>query len=244
MIKRTEAIVLKNKPFADADLIVTYLTRKYGLINVHAKSPKKIKSRFGSSLEPLTYSNISFFGKEDASLPRLIQSDIINPFQPLREDFSSLTKIYEMLKLCLTFLPEREPAEEVFILLLNTLLKIGANSDSKIFRLYYKIRFLDIAGLLPSLDICGRCGTPPDTNRRHYLFYIADGSIICNNCAKNERNPFILSKGSLNFFGSILRWNHSSVDRIKAPEKLISELLELINSHINYIIGSKFVPKL
>lgn len=240
MIKRTEAIVLKTTSFGDADLIVTYLTRKYGLVRAFAKSPKKIKSKFGSSLEPLTHSHISFFGKEETPLPRLIQSDIIQPFQSLREDFTSLMKIYEMLELCLTFLPEREPNEENYRLLLNTLIKMEENSDQRICRLYYKLKFLDIAGLLPGLDACGRCGRLPGTNRYH-SFYISDGSIICSNCLRNGKKPLVFSEGSLKFYKSILKWNYSTIDRIKAPEHLISELLGLINSHINHVIGTKTV---
>jgi len=240
MIKRTEAIVLKNTPFADADLIVTYLTRKYGLMKAFAKSPKKIKSRFGSSLEPLTYSNISFFGKEETPLPRLTQSDIIRPFQSLREDFIYLMQIYEMIELCLAFLPEREPDEENFELLLNALLRLEGKCNQKICSLYYKLNFLDIAGLLPGLEVCGRCGKAQNSSKYH-RFYIADGSIICGNCYKNEKDSIILSESSLRFCRSILKWNYKTIDRIKAPEYLISELTGIINSHINNVISSRAI---
>jgi len=63
MLKRTEGIVLKTNPFGEADLIVTCLSKDYGILKTFAKSPRKIKSRFGSSLEPLTHSKISFWGK-------------------------------------------------------------------------------------------------------------------------------------------------------------------------------------
>ena len=82
MLQRTEGIVLRTFPFGEADLIVTYLTPDFGLIKLFAKSPRKFKSRFGSSLEPLTHSKISFWGKEDAPLPKLTQSDIMQPFRP------------------------------------------------------------------------------------------------------------------------------------------------------------------
>ena len=48
MLRRTEGIVLRTFPFGEADLIVTFLTADFGLIKVFAKSPRKIKSRFGS----------------------------------------------------------------------------------------------------------------------------------------------------------------------------------------------------
>jgi DNA repair protein RecO (recombination protein O) len=47
MLHRTEGIVLKTTPFGEADLIVTYLTRDCGILKTFAKSPRKIKSRFG-----------------------------------------------------------------------------------------------------------------------------------------------------------------------------------------------------
>ena len=108
MLKRTEGIVLKTIPFGEADLIVTYLTYDFGLIKAFAKSPRKIKSRFGSSLEPLTYSKISFWGKEDANLPRLTQSDIILPFKSIRERLDCFLKASEIIELTVNTLPEHE----------------------------------------------------------------------------------------------------------------------------------------
>lgn len=238
MLKRTEAIVLRNSSFADADLLVTYLTKRFGLVKVFAKSPKKIKSRFGSSLEPLTYSNISFFGKETTSLPRLTQSDIIKSFQSLREDFKSFLQIHEMLELCINFLDEKEPNDKIFRLLFETLSKIESGGNQMICRLYFKLKFLEIVGLLPNLDVCARCGQIA-ANKRYHTFYISDGSIICSSCSKNEKQPFVISEGALKFCRSILKWNSTLIDRIKAPENLVSELLLLLNAHINYAIGSR-----
>src|SRR5271157_3672479 len=132
MLKRTYGIVLKSSVFGEADLIVTYLTPHYGLLKAFAKSPRKVKSRFGSSLEPLTYARISFFGKEEASLPRLTQSDIIRPFHSLRGDFNRLLNVSEILELCLNFLPEREPAPEIFKLLLHMMTTLESHGDKKL----------------------------------------------------------------------------------------------------------------
>src|SRR4030043_951476 len=121
MLRRTEGIVLRTIPFGEADLIVTYLTPDFGLLKTFAKSPRKIKSRFGSSLEPLTCSNISFWGKEDSSLPRLVQSDIVHPFHSLRSSLKSFLKVSEIFELTLNFVPERDANSRVYSLLMNTL---------------------------------------------------------------------------------------------------------------------------
>ncbi len=98
MLKRTEGIVLRTIPFGEADLIVTYLTPDFGIIKLFAKSPRKIKSRFGSSLEPLTHSKIAFWGKEDTALPRLTQSDILHPFHSIRDSLDCFSKVNDNQK--------------------------------------------------------------------------------------------------------------------------------------------------
>ncbi|MEW6214704.1 MAG: DNA repair protein RecO [Nitrospirota bacterium] len=127
MLKRTEGIVLKTTPFGEADLIVTYLTLDFGLLKAFAKGPRKIKSRFGSSLEPFTHSRISFWGKEDTTLPRLTQSDIIYSFQTIRDTLSCFLKVSEIAELTMHFIPERDVNKKVFSLLLNTLHDIENN---------------------------------------------------------------------------------------------------------------------
>ena len=83
------------------------------------KVPGKSRADFGGSLEPLTQSKISFWGREDAPLPRLTQSDILNTFQTLREEFTSFLKLSEILELILSFLPERDANKMAYVLLLR-----------------------------------------------------------------------------------------------------------------------------
>ncbi len=241
MLKRTEGIVLKNFPFGEADLIVTYLTRDSGVLKVFAKSPRKIKSRFGSSLEPLTYSAISFIGKEDANLPKLTQSDILRPFHTLRENYLRFVDISDMLQLNIKFLPERERHTEFFNLLLSTLFKIESDSSNMLYTLYYRIKFLEIAGYLPSLNICGRCGKRIDGNLKNSTpenggnFYIAHGAIICEKCS-TDLNDFIrVSTAALKFYMSLVKWQLSNISRINAPDYLLSEIGNVINSHIKWL---------
>jgi len=249
MLKRTHGIVLKNTVFGEADLIVTYLTPHYGLLSAFAKSPRKIRSRFGSSLEPLTYARISFFGKEEAALPRLTQSDIIKSFHVLRSDFKRLLNVSEILELCLNFLPKREPAPDIFKLLLHMMTTLESNADNKLFYLFYKMRFLRAAGYLPGLSVCAKCGENREISRHH--FYIAHGSIICSRCFTPPRKVFgfpgtpiplagdsiPLSHSALRFYESLLKWDPSAIYRVNAPAHLVDELTGIIDAHIRYVLG-------
>lgn len=237
MLRRTEGIVLKTTPFGEADLIVTYLTYDYGVIKTFAKSPRKIKSRFGSSLEPLTLSKIGLWGKEDATLPRLTQSDIVMSFQSIRERFECFLKISEIIELTLNFLPEAEANKNVFSLLLKTLKASEKNCNMLLTIILYKIKFLNLIGYAPRLTGCGRCG------RSGYSFYVSHGSILCEMCAGSIDRPIKLSPGTIKLYESLSKWDISLSERIKPSQNLLSELSNMINDHIRYTISRPLKSK-
>jgi len=240
MLHRTEAVIFKTTPFSEADLIVTAFTLDYGLVNAFAKSSRKIKSRFGSSLEPLTYAKISFWGREESTLPRLTQSDIIKPFQSLRERSGYYFRVMEIIELTLSLLAERETNRECFHLLITTLNRIenGRSENGEVFNtILYKLRLLDMVGYGPRLEGCARCGTSG------YNFYISHGSIICGTCAQGMDSPMRLSLGLIRLYASLRKWDISKIDRIKMTGTLLAELSEVLNSYIQYTIAKPLKTK-
>jgi DNA repair protein RecO (recombination protein O) len=259
MLKRTEGIVLKTFPLGEADLIVTCLTPDYGTIKFFAKSPRKIKSRFGSSLEPFTHIKISFWGKEDTALPRLTQSDIIHPFQSLRDNLHCFLKLSEIIELTISFIPERDINHKAYSLLLGTLqdiennlagfplLKKGGEVDlirhksgiacRDLLLNHYKTKFLEFVGFAPKLDVCGRC------IKKGHHYYQSQGSILCEQCAIVESArrdigpPIKLSPPVQKFYADLLAWDTTKIKRIKPSDTLLSELSDIINIHIKYILS-------
>ncbi|HBG92264.1 MAG: DNA repair protein RecO [Nitrospirae bacterium GWF2_44_13] len=233
MLKRTEGIVLKTIPFGEADLIVTFLSYDFGLIKAFAKSPRKIKSRFGSSLEPLTYLKIAFWGKEDANLPRLTQSDIILPFKSLRERLDCFLKASEIIELTVNMLPEHEANKKIFTLLLDILKTMEKDCAALHTVIMYKVKFLDLAGYAPRLDGCARCG------KSGFSFYVSHGAILCENCATgaDSHAGMVLSQGSIKLYESLRKWDNSLAGRIKPSGNLFAELSGMINDHIRYTLS-------
>ncbi|GMT47171.1 MAG: DNA repair protein RecO [bacterium] len=233
MLKKTEGIVLRNRPHLDADLIVTYLTPSHGILNLYAKSPRKIGSRFGSSLEPLTYARISCFGKEQAALPRLTQSDIVKTFNILRESTDSFIRISEVLELTLRLLPEREPNRMVFPLLLNMLLSLEGEPGNLLYLTFYKLRILSLAGFAPRVGQCVRC------ERIAERFYFSEGSTVCRSCAGTADGSIELSPPVQRVYNYLMRTGPATVRRLRLTEEVHSGLEALINSHINYTVVGK-----
>jgi DNA repair protein RecO (recombination protein O) len=237
MLQRTEGIVLRTHQFGEADLIVTYITRDFGIVKTFAKSPRKTKSRFGSSLEPLTFSRLSFWGKEDAALPRLTQSDIIHPFSSLRESLSCFVRVSELIELTLHFIPERDASRNVYALLMQTLSAMEASCGSPLIPIFYKVKLLELAGYLPSLHACGRCGGRGDT------FHIAHGTVLCGKCSEGAEITSRLSPGVRTFFLSLLKWEMSKIGRLRPAHVILAELSVLIDEHVRYLMEKELKTK-
>jgi DNA repair protein RecO (recombination protein O) len=237
MLHRTEGIVLKSDPFGEADLIVTHLTSGYGIIKTFAKSPRKIRSRFGSSLEPLTYSKISFWGKEDAALPRLTQSDIIYPFDSIRGTLKSFLSVSEIIELTLSFMPERDANRKVYSLFMETLRAVETGNGTALLFISYKLKFLEIVGYLPRLGSCGRCG------RKGNAFYLSHGTVLCERCSEGYEASFPILPAAVHLYSCLLGWSFSKINRIKPSETLIKELSTLIDEHVKYIMERNLKTK-
>ncbi|MDA8083571.1 MAG: DNA repair protein RecO [Nitrospiraceae bacterium] len=229
MLQRTEGIVLRTNSFGEADLIVTYLTADHGILKTFAKSPRKIKSRFGSSLEPLTCSKIAFWGKEDASLPRLTQSDIIHSFEAVRSSLQCFLRASEVIELILHLLPERDASRNAYALLMTMLRSFEQECGNRLLLLYYKIRLLKIAGYLPKIDACGRCGGVSRS------FFLSHGTVLCEGCSRGTGGAFLLSAGAVSLFTNLVVWTSSKIDRIRPSERQMDELSRLIDEHVRQV---------
>src|ERR1044072_1943275 len=73
----TEALILRSYNLAEADKIVVCLSRSAGLIRGVAKGCRKLKNRFGASLDPFTLINLTYYEKENRELVSFRQAEIL-----------------------------------------------------------------------------------------------------------------------------------------------------------------------
>ncbi len=237
---KTEGIVLRAFNYGEADLIVTYLTADRGIIKGFAKSPRKIKSRFGSSLEPFTHARVSFWGKEHSNLPKIVQSDIIQPFSHVREDINDFLRLSHIIELLLSLYPEGISNKKIFYLFLQCLSYLEqaaaqifcAEVDKNALYLLFKIRLIAILGYAPMLKQCGRCG-------QRGLFYPSEGAVLCVRCAPIGARPMQTSKAAVSFYEHGLTWPLSNLMRVKPSADIVGELIALLDEHLRHVLGKE-----
>ncbi|MBC8413602.1 MAG: DNA repair protein RecO [Nitrospira sp.] len=241
MITKTEGIVLKTLKYGEADLIVTYLTPDRGLIRAFAKSSRKTKSRFGSSLEPLTHARIALWGKEQTSLSKITQADILNSFHPIRENYNDFVYVSKLAETLISFTPEAIPNIRLFAFFLN-ILNIIKDTDlqgSTSLHIISQIRLLKHLGFAPRLSSCGRCGG------MSHDFYPDAGTTLCPSCVKDPRHqskPFVkISNQAIHFYSHCIEWPIDKSNRLKPNQGTLAELSGILDRHVSFMLSKKLM---
>src|SRR5688572_21107328 len=161
----TEALVLRTYNFGEADKIVVCLTRAAGLVRGVAKGCRKLKSRFGASLEPFTVVRISYYHKENQELVSLRQAEIIKSHFDLSSHAEVLAGLAYMGDLVIEFSPPYEPNEKLFRMVTACLDAISeSQADLQIILRYFEVWLLKLEGFLPDIRRCGECHRGFDEN--------------------------------------------------------------------------------
>jgi DNA repair protein RecO (recombination protein O) len=157
----SEAVVLRTWPVNEADLIVSFLTRDYGRLKGVAKSALKSRKRFGGALEPMTVSRAFFAERPRQELVRLDQLEIIRSPLSAPVDHVRLAVLSFYAELLDEALPEHDPQETVFRLLLAVLEQTTAQTTSEqpwMPLTYFSLWMTRLMGLLPDIAHCTACG--------------------------------------------------------------------------------------
>jgi DNA repair protein RecO (recombination protein O) len=157
-LRETEAIVLRTYRLGEADKIVSLLTRQLGRLRGAATGAQRPKSRYGSSLEPLSYIRLWLFERERRDLLRLNSAEILESFFEMQKDYRVQVAAQYLAEVAERFLPEREVNERAFRLVLAVLRGMKASREVNRPLLYFNYWLLRLGGFLPELGRCHNCG--------------------------------------------------------------------------------------
>jgi DNA repair protein RecO (recombination protein O) len=117
--RQSEAFVLRTYPYREADLVVSFLARDRGKLRGIANGVRRPKSRFGSGLERLSHVRAFYYQKETQELVKLDGCELLAPPVFLRADYPALVALDFLTEVTEHVLPEHEPNEKFFRLLLS-----------------------------------------------------------------------------------------------------------------------------
>jgi DNA repair protein RecO (recombination protein O) len=182
-VYESEAIILQTYPLGEADRLVSFLSRSMGRVRGVAAGARRTMSRFGSTLESLSHVQMYFYERPNRDLVRINQCELIESFLDAFSDYASGIALAILSEVTETVLPDHEPADANFRLLLLTAQTIKNTGKPELPLAYFALWTVRLGGWLPQLDACARCGRALDLNEAAY--FSPNASAIC--CCKCRR---------------------------------------------------------
>ena len=185
-LRETEAIVLQTYRLGEADKIVSLFTRQFGRLRAAAGGAQRPKSRYGGTLEPLSYIRLWLFERENRDLLRLNSAELVESFFDMQRDYRLQLAAQYLAEVAERLLPEREVNERAFRLLLAVLRALKTTGEIERPLLYLNYWLLRLGGFLPDLDRCFNCGQRLGETGGFY----GRGSegLLCLDCRKGVRD--------------------------------------------------------
>src|SRR5215472_9856654 len=85
--RETEAIILKTFALGEADRLVSFLGRSSGRMRGVAAGARRIKNRYGSTLELLAHVQLWYVERETRELVRIQQAELLESFHQAQSDY-------------------------------------------------------------------------------------------------------------------------------------------------------------
>lgn len=229
--RESEAIILRTYPLGEGDRLVSFLSRSDGRVRGVASGARRTKSRFGSTLELMSYVRIWFFERENRDLVRINQCELLQTFLSAQENYDLSVGFALVSEVTETVLPEHEASDAMFRLLLVTARTIGAAGNILLPLAYFTLWTVRLGGWLPLLDRCSRCGRE-FKNEPAYHSPFAPG-LTCGDCRSTGAAAFSVAPRALAKRMVTEKLEGLAEEKI-APEasaELTNFMLDLIEHH-------------
>jgi DNA repair protein RecO (recombination protein O) len=158
--RETEAIILKTFPLGEADRLVSFLGRSSGRMRGVAAGARRIKNRYGSTLELLAHVQLWYVERETRELVRIQQAELLESFHKAQSDYALSTNLALVSETIERVLPEHEQNEPMFRLILLTVRELERRGNGALPVSYFAFWTVRLAGWLPRFDVCAECGKP------------------------------------------------------------------------------------
>lgn len=234
MIVRTEAIPLRSLAYGETSQIVTLYTREMGTVAVLAKGARQSKSRFGSALQPMSYTQAVYYFKEGRELQTLSECSHLVPLNGIGRSLKKITVGLRIVELTRMLLPDPDPNPRAFNLLLQVLMQLD-RAERRVgnLLLYFQLRLSSLLGFDPDFDGDTVRSLAPSGG----LFVPATGVILP---ATASERGIQATRAALRAFAICSRADLDTVMRLELDPGQEAETAHLVESFVRYHVAEHY----
>jgi len=237
--RETEAIILKTFPLGEADRLVSFLGRSSGRMRGVAAGARRLKNRFGSTLELLSHVQLWYVERETRDLVRIQQAELLESFHKAQSDYGLSTGLALVSEIAEQVLPEHEVSEPMFRLILLTVREIERRNGVALPLSYYAFWTVRLAGWLPRFDACATCGKPFGKQPAFYAGWFP--GLVCEEHRHSGMKPLSAQSRELaeRFAGERLDRFDAAIESSPAVKELRGAGLDWIEHHTERELKSR-----
>ena len=233
-IIRTEAVVLRSLDYGETSQIVTLLTPEAGKLGVIAKGARRTKSSFGSSLQPMAYTQIVYYYKPTRDLQVLSESSHVESFHHLRRTLQSITIGLRIVELVDALTEEEDPQPEVFAMTVQALRRLD-RTEARAANLwpYVQLRLARLLGIAPAIERANVEAVEEDglLSRGNGGVYPADAT---------PEAPLRASRAALRAYAVFARADLDTVMRMELAPDVRREVEALVRDFLRYHVEDAY----
>jgi DNA repair protein RecO (recombination protein O) len=232
---QTEAVVLRTIDYSETSRIVTLFTQASGKMGVIAKGARAARSRFGSTLEPMSRISTVIHVRPGRDLQILSEASHVDHHPTLRADLARVESGIRMIELVNALLPDREANQPVFALLAGSLTALDQAPGRTVnIWPFFQIRLATLLGFGPSFakeDIQALEG-------EHGFLDLHSGRI--GSSMDEGWTPLRASRTTLRAFAIMARAELSDVLRMELSIGESQEVGQLIRSYVQHHVEESY----
>lgn len=226
----TRGVVLSARSLMEFDRVVLLLTEKLGVVSAYVKGARRQKGTMASATEQLAYADFQLFCSRERTYVDRAEAE--NIFFGIRQDMDRLALASYFCQLCRELIPEGETQPGYLHLMVNTLTlldrgKLPLNQLKAVFEL----RLLTMAGYMPDLVACARCGEPGEGG---IFFAPVSGVVYCGDCrpAAEAVTTLAVSPGVFEAMRHIIYSDFGRLFSFRLPEEGLRELAGISEAYL------------
>lgn len=179
----TEAIVLHTFKLAEADKIAVCMTEKAGLVRGVARGARRLKSKFGASLEPFTLINLTYFEKEARELVTIKSTEILKSYFGTADSSEAIASMGYLVEIVKEFATPNLADERLFRMLRACVEALASDPlSSRAIFAYSELWILKLTGFLPDFKLCGGCREELKNKKKSGAYITPEGIVWCGEC--------------------------------------------------------------
>jgi DNA repair protein RecO (recombination protein O) len=231
----TPAIVLRARDYAEADRVVTLLTRDFGKLSGIAKGAKASRRRFERKLEPFTHALLYFRRRPHGQLVFITRAERIDGAAPEFDDLGKIALGSYMLELTDALTTEEAEAVAAYEMLSSGLDALGSEAPTMALKHAFELKILQAAGFGLDFGHCRLCSKAAEPAENAVYFVPARGGIVCAGCREmvlegavrmHTSNAVALARLSVASLAESLTLPHGGSDGSLAIGRFLTTILD------------------